>query len=230
MKRFLTIFSFIAFFLSFKNPVFALNCQGGIGGTIIDQETGQGISDATILVNSDSLHPVMSRDDGGFTYGWPVNATSVPLSIARNGHSTINVSLSITDCVNNTITLSSTSGSSSSGTSGHIVGACLDKQVDTALGCVPTDASAFVTWFLGWAAGIGGGIALLFIIYGGFLVITSKGDPQKVQAGKSMLTSAISGLLFIIFSLFILKLIGVKILDIPDFFTSPVNVVTPVTP
>ena len=90
--------------------------------------------------------------------------------------------------------------------------------IDTALGCVPKDASAFVTWFLSRAVGIGGGIALIFIIYGGFMVITSKGDPERVQKGKEMLTSAVAGLLFIVFSLFLLNLIGSRILDLPGFF------------
>ena len=65
--------------------------------------------------------------------------------------------------------------------------------------------------------GIGGGIAFLLILVAGFMIITSQGSPDKIQAGKELLTSAIAGLLLIIFSVFILELIGVDILEIPGF-------------
>lgn len=92
--------------------------------------------------------------------------------------------------------------------------------IDTAIGCIPvSDTNALIGFILRWAMGIGGGIAFLLILVAGFLIITSQGDPQKVQAGKELLTSAIAGLLLIIFSVFILEIIGVDILDIPGFGT-----------
>ncbi len=99
---------------------------------------------------------------------------------------------------------------------------CIDCQVIrngswTALGCIPQDPTALVAWVLARAMGIGGGVAFLLTILGAFQVITSSGDPDKVKAGKDMITAAISGLLLIIFSLFLLQFIGVKILNIPGF-------------
>ena len=86
----------------------------------------------------------------------------------------------------------------------------------TALGCIPTkDTSLFVAWLMRRAIGIGGGIAFLLMIFAGFQIITSSGDPQKLQAGKELFTSAIVGLILIIFSVFLLELIGVRILNIP---------------
>lgn len=86
----------------------------------------------------------------------------------------------------------------------------------TALGCLPTgDPRKFLAWILSKAVGVAGGIALLLIIWGGFQVILSSGDPQKLQTGKEILTSAIVGLLFIIFSIFLLRFVGVQILKIP---------------
>ena len=88
----------------------------------------------------------------------------------------------------------------------------------TALGCIPTgEPNQLVAWILARAMGIGGGVAFLLTILGAFQVITSGGDPDKVKTGKEMITAAISGLLLIIFSLFLLQLIGVKILNIPGF-------------
>ncbi|MBI3290139.1 hypothetical protein HYZ78_01955 [Candidatus Microgenomates bacterium] len=94
--------------------------------------------------------------------------------------------------------------------------ACSD--VDTAIGTIPTcDLNAFARWFIGWAVGIGGGIAFLLILLGGFRIMSSGGNPDQIKAGKEQLTAAITGLLFIIFSVFLLRLIGVQILHIPGF-------------
>jgi len=92
------------------------------------------------------------------------------------------------------------------------------EGIQTALGCIPTkDPTQFVGWLLKFAIGIGGGIAFLLIIFGAIKILTSAGNPENVKAGQEMITSALMGLLFIIFSLFLLQLIGVKILNIPGF-------------
>lgn len=94
----------------------------------------------------------------------------------------------------------------------------LEKKSYTAIGCLPTnDPQEFIGWLLGAAIGIAGGIAFLLMLWGGFQIITSTGDPEKLNKGKEILTSAIIGLIVIIFSLFLLQLIGVKILQIPGF-------------
>jgi len=90
-----------------------------------------------------------------------------------------------------------------------------NKKVWTALGCIPTDPLDLVKWIFPYLLGIGGTIAFFMLIIGGFQIMTSGGDPEKVKAGKEQITAAISGLLFIIFSLFILRFIGVDILGLP---------------
>jgi len=47
------------------------------------------------------------------------------------------------------------------------------------------------------------------------MIITAAGDKRKLQGGKELLTAAVSGLFLIIFSVFILDLIGIRILRIP---------------
>jgi Co/Zn/Cd efflux system component len=65
--------------------------------------------------------------------------------------------------------------------------------------------------------GLAGGIAFLLILFGGFQIMVSAGNPEQMNAGKEMVTSAIAGLLLIIFSVFLLRLIGYNILRIPGF-------------
>ena len=89
-------------------------------------------------------------------------------------------------------------------------------KIYTAIGCIPVSSTPeFISWILGWAIGIGGGIALILIIVATFQIMMSSGNPEKVQAGKELLTSAIAGLIMLIFSIFILKVIGVDILKLP---------------
>lgn len=93
---------------------------------------------------------------------------------------------------------------------------CGADAIDTAIGCIPyKDTNSFAAWFLKWAIGIAGGIAFLMIIFSGFQIMTSSNNPQQLQTGRELLTAAVSGLILIIFSAFLLKLIGVDILGIP---------------
>src|SRR3989344_4577315 len=94
-----------------------------------------------------------------------------------------------------------------------------DCGIDTAIGCIPVeDTNQFMGWILGWAVGVGGGIAFLLIVYASFMIMTSQGDPTRLKAGQELLTSAISGLIMLIFSIFILKFIGIDILGLKQFW------------
>ena len=89
------------------------------------------------------------------------------------------------------------------------------KGVDSALGCIPIDMTAFGSWFMQIIFGIAGGVAFLLMVYGFVLMAVSGGDEKKVQGAKETVTSAITGLLISIFALFIFRLIAVNILQIP---------------
>lgn len=95
--------------------------------------------------------------------------------------------------------------------------ACPAGQVCTALGCIPTAATDFTAWILARAMGLGGGIAFLLMVFGALKILTSAGNPEGIKAGGETITSALMGLVFLIFSLFLLHLIGVDILKIPGF-------------
>lgn len=88
----------------------------------------------------------------------------------------------------------------------------------TGLGCLPLDLNTLITSFvLTTGIGLGGGFALLCIIYAAFMMQSSQGNPEKLKKAQEMITSCIMGLMLIIFSVFIMKLIGVNILRIPGF-------------
>jgi len=87
----------------------------------------------------------------------------------------------------------------------------------TAVGCIGRggEPGDFIQWMISLGTGVGGGIAFLLILVSGFQTIVSAGNPEKLHAAKELMTAAISGLLLIIFSVLLLKIIGIDILQIP---------------
>ena len=89
------------------------------------------------------------------------------------------------------------------------------QKCDTAVGSISTNPSDFVKSIFGILLSLAGGIAIILIMISGYRLMFSQGNPEKVQAAREQLTSAIVGLLFIIFSITILQVVGVDILKIP---------------
>lgn len=87
----------------------------------------------------------------------------------------------------------------------------------TAVGCVDYSPQSIVQTVIKIGLSIAGGVALLMILAAAFLFSTSQGDPKRTTQARDLLTSAVIGLLFIIFSVTILQFIGVSILRIPEF-------------
>lgn len=100
---------------------------------------------------------------------------------------------------------------------------CLDvkdkqcKVISFGIFNIPTDAPGLISKLLQIMLAISGIVALIFIIVSGYRFMLSQGNPEAVQEARESLTSAIVGLLFIIFALVILQLITVNILHIPGF-------------
>ena len=87
----------------------------------------------------------------------------------------------------------------------------------TGLGCIRTNrVSTFISdlvFTIGF--GIAGSAAFICILYSAFVLQTSRGNPERIKKAKETLRACITGLMLIIFSVFILRLIGVSILQIP---------------
>jgi hypothetical protein len=91
-------------------------------------------------------------------------------------------------------------------------------SINTGLGVsLPTTPGGFVSALLGIVLSIAGGISIVLIMISGYKMMVSQGEPEKIKDAKEQLTAAIIGLLFIIFSLVILQIIGVNILNLPGF-------------
>lgn len=90
--------------------------------------------------------------------------------------------------------------------------------VSTAIGCVPVEnLTDFLKFLLKFALFASGGIIVLMIIATGYTVITSGGNPEKLQAAKENVIALFSGLALIAFSLILLYAIGADILGLPTF-------------
>lgn len=99
---------------------------------------------------------------------------------------------------------------------GGVSGKCPNTSyIDTAVGCIRINNIINLTQdILARAVTFAGGISFLFILAGAFQLLTSHGIPEKITTGKEYITSAIGGLVMIIFAIFVLRLIGVDILGV----------------
>ncbi|MDO8657948.1 MAG: hypothetical protein Q7K55_04360 [Candidatus Levybacteria bacterium] len=94
---------------------------------------------------------------------------------------------------------------------------CSPNEISTDFGCIPDDPVGFVTRFYGIGLGFIGGVALLAIILGGYIILTSQGNPNQLNKGKSYILYAIIGLLLAIFGYVFIQVIAGDILHIPGF-------------
>jgi len=97
-------------------------------------------------------------------------------------------------------------------------GSCPDG-IDTALGCLPYKSKngALTKALLTFATGISGAIALAVMLAGTIQIMTAGGNAEQVGKGKELLTGAIVGLLFIVFSVTLLRLIAGDIIQLEGF-------------
>jgi|GEM_PF-5129344 len=97
---------------------------------------------------------------------------------------------------------------------------CINKDngIWTAIGCIYSDLQRTINEQLfGILIAIAGTSVLFCIIFAAFRMQMSSGNPEKVKAAQDMATSCITGLIMIIFSIVILRIIGVDILRLPSF-------------
>lgn len=102
---------------------------------------------------------------------------------------------------------------------------CMKQNLDfgksnkfySAIGCIDTSFEGIIGQVFTLGIGAAGMIALGCIIYSAFIMQTSMGNPEQLQKAQENVTSCITGLILIILSIFILRILGVDILRIPGF-------------
>lgn len=96
--------------------------------------------------------------------------------------------------------------------------ACSRGGVWTGMGCIRTDLNQFIVQnVMTTGVGFAGVISLFCIIYSAYLLQFSGGNPERIKKARESLTACLTGLLIVIFAVFILQVIGVNILHIPGF-------------
>lgn len=95
--------------------------------------------------------------------------------------------------------------------------ACSLNEISTDFGCFPNDPIGFVQKFYGIGLSFVAATALVTLILGGYIIMTSRGDPARVNGGKGYIYYSIAGLLLAIFGYVFIQVIVVDILHVPGF-------------
>jgi hypothetical protein len=112
-------------------------------------------------------------------------------------------------------TLKVTEDKTKEGRGGSISDPDSAKTINTVFGEIPTDPAAFAGAVVQIAIGIAGGLAFLLMVFGAYRLIFAAGNPESIQQGREIIAAAVIGLLVVIFSVFILRLVGISILGLP---------------
>lgn len=213
---FLFVFPVITVIVLFTAPTIAKAACSVVvvGAPIVDGESATGIV----------------YGDANSTYGLGAPNCTLPATVTTGSTGTATFTIT---CTHGSTAISAGNGTDSCGFTFDVMSAgisgstgttytgggeemCGSKSIKTAIGCLPVgDPGVFTGKLLTWGLGIGGGIAFVLMVYAGYMIITSSGMPQRLQAGKELLTSAITGLLLMIFAVFLLRVLGVQVLGIP---------------
>ena len=99
-------------------------------------------------------------------------------------------------------------------------------RIYTMIGCVKTDLGSFqsegaaasvVQVLLDFLFKIIGGVALIYLIYGSAIIMTSQANPERLNYGKRIVLGAIVGVIFSFSAVFLVNLLANNILRIPGF-------------
>ncbi len=94
----------------------------------------------------------------------------------------------------------------------------------TKLGCIKSDGldtesgrASTVNFILTVVSGLTGGLAMIFLSYGAFLILKSKGDVEQISRGKRIITRTIIGVILAVAAILIVNIIAGGVLRIPGF-------------
>lgn len=78
----------------------------------------------------------------------------------------------------------------------------------TGLNCTSTSVNGLIRIVINWMLGIAFGVAVLFLIIGGFWYITSAGNEETAEKGKGTAINAIIGIVIIVLSYVIINVVS----------------------
>ncbi len=110
----------------------------------------------------------------------------------------------------------SSQNANSSGVESENYNLCCDCRAQggvwTGIGCTDTTPSGLITGLIRIIYGVMGGVALVMLIYAGIMYQT--GNEANVKKARELIIQTVSGLVVLTFSVLILRIIGINILDI----------------
>ena len=65
--------------------------------------------------------------------------------------------------------------------------------------------SSYISGIYTWSIGIAAGLAVIMLIYAGYLYVTSAGNPEQINLAKEVIIGAIAGFVFLILAALILR-------------------------
>jgi hypothetical protein len=78
----------------------------------------------------------------------------------------------------------------------------------TGLNCNAQSPNELIRTVINWLLGVTFGVAILFLIIGGFRVITSGGNPDGQAKGKNTIINAVIGIIIIVLSYVIVNVVA----------------------
>mgnify|MGYP007080230452 CR=1 FL=1 len=94
---------------------------------------------------------------------------------------------------------------------------CENGVFNTDLGVIPCDPTGFATSLYGIGLSFIGVVALLFIVYGGFLILASQGNSDQIRKGKSYITYSIVGVVLAVSGYALYQILAIDVIKIPGF-------------
>jgi len=94
---------------------------------------------------------------------------------------------------------------------------CENGVLKTDLGEIACSPTGFATSLYGIGLSFIGVVALLFIVYGGFLILTSQGSEEQLRRGKSYITYSIIGVVLAIAGYALYQILAIDVIKIPGF-------------
>lgn len=87
----------------------------------------------------------------------------------------------------------------------------------TDFGCLPENPAQFGAAVYNIGLGLIGAVALLFIVYGGYLILTSQGNIEQLNKGKSYIFYSIVGIILAVVGFAFYQIVARDVIKIPGF-------------